>query len=95
VSDPSGAAKAAAIGALAEQGVALLTVISSDTKPWYQSKAVLGAGVALVAGVASLANVSIDPALQDATVTMIMAGATVLGSAVAIIGRIVAKHRLH
>lgn len=69
-----------------------------DSKPWYQSRTILGGAVAAVAGGAQLIGYTITPAdqvaLVDAATQIGMLATSVVslvGGAVAIWGRIVAS----
>jgi hypothetical protein len=66
----------------------------SDTKHWYQSKAVWGAMVTIVASLAQLAGLEIDGEAQDQIGEALMAISGGIGGLVAIYGRIRAETRI-
>jgi hypothetical protein len=71
---------------------------TTETKPWYASKGVLGPIVAGLALVASLFGVTIDPATQavivDQGVALLTAAVTFGGLVVGIWGRISAVRKI-
>jgi hypothetical protein len=66
----------------------------NNTKPWWQSKTVWASIMAMLAGMASLAGVSLDATLQDELANLITAAAEVASGAVAIFGRVQAQAQL-
>lgn len=59
-----------------------------DTKRWYQSRAVWGSVVAIIAPLSMLIGREIDPAMQSSLIELlVLAGSTVAG-AVALWGRL-------
>lgn len=68
-----------------------LPSVESATKPWWQSKTVIGAGAVLAATVAKQAGVEIGP---DALTDTILSGIQFIGGLVAIYGRIAARTQL-
>ena len=65
-----------------------------NTKPWWQSKTVWASIVTLLAGIASLAGVSLDATLQDELAILITAMAEIVSGAIALFGRMQAQTRL-
>jgi hypothetical protein len=69
--------------------------MEADAKPWYASKSVIGALVALGAVVAGFFGIKVDPVTQawivDQTMALATSAGAVFGIAVAIYGRLVAK----
>jgi hypothetical protein len=59
----------------------------NGTKPWWQSKAVWGSIVALLAGAATLAGLKLDATLQDQLAELITGAANVVGGLLAWYGR--------
>jgi hypothetical protein len=69
----------------------------NDTQPWYLSRGVWGALVSVLATLAAALShnkVQILPADQDQIVTLILTLAGALGSAVALIGRLMATKQI-
>jgi hypothetical protein len=64
---------------------------TTNDKPWWQSKTIIGAAVAMVATVASLAGKTIAPEIQGQIVDLIVAVGGIFGSTLAVIGRLTAK----
>ena len=65
-----------------------------DTKAWWQSKAVWGALITLVAVIAQLFGVQIDPELQQQAVNQVTAIAAGIGGLLALYGRIKADKKI-
>jgi hypothetical protein len=63
----------------------------NGTKVWWQSKAVWGSAIAMVAGVVSLAGVQLDASLQDELASLLTGAGEVVGGALALYGRLTAK----
>lgn len=63
----------------------------NGTKVWWQSKSVWGSLIALFAGVATLAGVKLDAAVQDQLAELLTGAGDVVGAAIAFYGRITAK----
>lgn len=61
------------------------------TKPWYQSKTILGAGVTVAASLVALLGVEVSAADQAALTDSLLAIASGMGGAVAIYGRVKAS----
>lgn len=61
-----------------------------DVKPWWQSRAVVGALVAIGAGLVG----GVDAATQAEVTNVVLNTAAVGGAVVAIVGRVKAKKRL-
>jgi hypothetical protein len=66
----------------------------NGTKVWWQSKAVWGSVIAMIAGVVSLAGVQLDASLQDELASLLTGAGEVFGGALALYGRITAKAAL-
>ncbi len=66
----------------------------NGTKPWWQSKAVWGSIVALLAGLATLAGLKLDATLQDQLAELITGAANVAGGLLAWYGRAKAANAL-
>ena len=62
-----------------------------ENKPWYESKAVVGGVVAVVAGIAGIMGVAINPDDQEAIVATVTAVGSAVGGALAVYGRIKAS----
>jgi hypothetical protein len=69
--------------------------MEAETKPWYASKSVIGALVALGAVVAGFFGIKVDPVTQgwivDQTMALATSAGAIFGIVVAIYGRLVAK----
>lgn len=63
----------------------------TDTKPWWQSKGVIGGAVAVVSAIAGLLGVSFDEGQLTESLLMIGAG---VGGVLAIWGRVVADKQI-
>lgn len=66
----------------------------TDTKPWYLSRTVWGALVAVGASLAGLAGVHVDPAQQATVVDAVFQVAGAIGGVIALFGRIGASAKL-
>lgn len=66
----------------------------TDSKPWYLSKTVWGAAVAVAASLAGLAGIDITGADQATIADSALQIASAAGALVAIFGRLAASHRL-
>ena len=66
----------------------------NNTKPWWQSKTVWASIGAMLAGMASLAGIHLDAALQDELATLVTAAAEVAAGAIATLGRLQAQTAL-
>jgi uncharacterized membrane protein len=69
-----------------------------ETKSWWQSKTIWGAVITIIALIASLFGYQIDPQTQqiilDRTMAIVTAVGTIVGSVMAIYGRIKATKRI-
>ena len=65
-----------------------------NTKPWWQSKTVWAALIAMVAGAVSLAGLELDAKLQDEIATVITSVAEIGAGVLALVGRIQAQSKL-
>jgi len=65
-----------------------------NSKKWWQSKTIWGAIITLIAVIAQLFGVKIDPALQQQLVTQITTIAAGVGGLLALYGRIKADKRI-
>jgi hypothetical protein len=63
----------------------------STTKPWYQSKTIIGAVVAAFASVAQVAGLDLSTDLQTEIVDAILLAATAVGAILTVVGRVTAK----
>ena len=66
----------------------------NGTKPWWQSKAVWGSLIALLAGVGQLLGLKLDATLQDQLADLITGTAEIAGGVIAWYGRATATHTL-
>jgi hypothetical protein len=65
-----------------------------DAKPWYLSKTVWGAVIAIGASFAGLAGLHIDSSVQASLVDAAFQIASAAGGLIALLGRISASHKL-
>jgi len=65
-----------------------------DAKPWYLSKTVWGAVVAIGASLAGLTGLHIDPNVQASMVEAAFQIASAAGGLIALLGRLSANHKL-
>jgi hypothetical protein len=65
-----------------------------DTKPWYLSRGVIGSAVAMAAGAAAVFNYQIDAGLQASATEEIFGIGSLVGSALALWGRIKASRKI-
>lgn len=65
-----------------------------DAKPWYLSKTVWGAVVAIGASLAGLAGVHVDTSVQTSMIDAAFQVASAAGGLIALLGRISANHKL-
>jgi hypothetical protein len=65
-----------------------------DTKSLFESRAVWGGAVAVLAGAASLLGYTVDPVAQASIVELVTGVASILGGALAVWGRIKATKRI-
>lgn len=63
----------------------------NETKPWYQSKTIIGAIVAAFASVAQVAGLDLSTDLQTEIVDAILLAATAVGAILTVVGRVKAK----
>jgi len=68
--------------------------MNEDLKPWYQSRAVAGGVIALLSAGAGLAGLVIDADTQGQLIDLFVVGATTIGGALAIFGRIKASKKI-
>ncbi|HET7411768.1 MAG TPA: hypothetical protein VFJ18_03815 [Pararhizobium sp.] len=66
----------------------------TDSKPWYLSKTLWGAAVAVAASLAGLAGIDITGADQTTIADSALQIASAAGALVAIFGRLAASHKL-
>ncbi|MEQ1756625.1 MAG: hypothetical protein ABL973_21095 [Micropepsaceae bacterium] len=66
----------------------------NNTKPWWRSKTVWASIIAMLAGIASLADIHLDATLQDELASLVTAAAEVASGAIAMLGRIQAQSTL-
>jgi hypothetical protein len=66
----------------------------NGTKPWWQSKAVWGSLIALLAGLATLAGLKLDATLQDQLAELVTGAANIVGGLIAWYGRAKAENQL-
>lgn len=69
--------------------------MESESKPWLQSKTIIGAGVSVAASILHMTGLSISDADIAATVDAIVTIAGAIGGLLAIYGRVVASKPLH
>lgn len=67
----------------------------TDTKPVFASKTVWGALVAIAASLAGLAGFTLAEGDQAELIDLLAQGATLIGAAIALYGRISATKQLH
>lgn len=65
-----------------------------NTKPWWQSKTVWAAIIAMLAGAASLTGLDLDATLQDELASLITSAMEIGAGALALVGRIQAQSQL-
>lgn len=65
--------------------------MEENQKPWYQSTAIIGSIVTIIALVAGAFNYTIDSQMQEGIVELVSVVIGVIGSAVAIVGRVTAS----
>ncbi|QLF69878.1 hypothetical protein FE840_010205 [Peteryoungia desertarenae] len=61
-----------------------------DTKPWYQSKTVWGALIAIAAPLADMAGLTVDEAMKGELADHLVSIAGAFGGMIALYGRVVA-----
>ena len=66
----------------------------TETKPWYQSKTILGGAVAIGAAIGGVFGLPLDPATQQGIVEALCLFGSGVGGLLAIIGRIKAQHKV-
>jgi hypothetical protein len=66
----------------------------TDTKTLLRSRAVWGAAIAIVAGVAGVFGWTLDEAAQVATLELVEGAAALVGGALALWGRVAATKRI-
>lgn len=66
----------------------------NDTKAWWQSRGVWGSLVAMGAGAVSVTGINLDASIQAELTDILIAGATLIGGAVALYGRVKAVSKL-
>lgn len=59
----------------------------TNTKAWWQSKTIIGSGVAVLATIAGFFNVTLGPDVQSQIVEVVSTMGAVIGSIIAIVGR--------
>nr|WP_295832847.1 hypothetical protein [uncultured Azospirillum sp.] len=64
------------------------TSIETTAKPWWQSRTMIGAGIAMGSGIASLAGFHIPVELQGQMTDIVVTAGSVVGGAVAVWGRL-------
>lgn len=65
-----------------------------NTKPWWQSKTVWAAIIAMLAGALSLTGLDLDATLQDELASLITSAMEIGAGALALVGRIQAQSQL-
>lgn len=83
----SGAEKAVAQAVAKE--VAPIVVNAQNAEPWYQSRVILGALVAIISSIAGAVGIVIDEDTRQQFVTLIPVVVSTIGSIYALYGRIV------
>jgi hypothetical protein len=66
----------------------------NDSKPWWQSRTLLGAFITLASAAASASGMPVDSALQGDVMNTVTAAGSVIGAALSIWGRLKADTRL-
>ena len=67
---------------------------TTEPKPWWQSKTIIGSAVAVIATIGSFFNVSVGPEVQSQMVEVVSTIGAVIGSIIAIVGRFTADKTL-
>jgi len=65
-----------------------LTTLETLTKPWWQSRTVIGAAVTIISGVASAIGYGIPADVQGQVVDLLATGGALAGGVLALWGRI-------
>jgi len=78
----------------AETLAEVTTEALTETKPWYQSKTIIGGVVTIAAALGGAFGLHIDPTTQQGLVAAILYLTGGVGGVVSIIGRIVAEHKV-
>ena len=65
-----------------------------NSKPWYLSRGVIGSGVAIAAGVASVFHFQIDGDLQSSVTDWLLSGGALVGGTLALYGRLKASRKI-
>ncbi len=66
--------------------------MTDETKPWYMSRTVWGALIAIAASLANAAGVEIKAADEGELADLLVSAAGTIGGLIAIYGRIFARH---
>ncbi|WP_445682824.1 hypothetical protein [Radicibacter daui] len=66
----------------------------TDSKPWWQSRTLLGAFITLASAAASASGLQVDSALQGDVMNTVTAAGSVVGAAISIWGRLKADSKL-
>lgn len=66
----------------------------SDSKPWWQSRTLLGAFITLASAAAGANGLQVDSALQGDVMNTLTAAGSVAGAAISIWGRLKADSKL-
>jgi len=66
----------------------------TDIKPWWLSKTLCGAALAILSSALGLAGFDLGDADREALIEVLTSLGAALGGLVAIIGRLAAKHRI-
>ena len=74
--------------------VSTTTTAFSESKPWYQSKTILGGAVAIGAAIGGVFGLPLDPATQQGIVEALCLLGSGVGGLLAIIGRFKAQHKV-
>jgi len=71
-----------------------VAALLTETKPWYQSKTIIGGVVTIAAALGGAFGLHIDPTTQQGLVAAILYLTGGVGGVVSIIGRIAAEYKV-
>ncbi len=64
------------------------TIAGLDPKPWWQSRTIIGAGVSMIATIASVAGFGLPADVQGQAVDLLLLGGNLAGGALTFWGRL-------